>query len=216
MFRLLLYHQVHLLISLVLHQERTILTRLQRTNTTIMPVVTSQHRNRNGLLLRLHILEVGITPTLHQEMLHTKINVILGSETEEELPGNPREGTEDHEDGHVVGPVIATEKGIDEIEIVVLTKKGIVVLTKKGIVVLTKKGNVVSIKIVNVIVDAMIEETEIGTGKETGKESGQRVDRQEEIADHPVVVTVINTKRVNEKSGRGARARNPIKVSRKR
>jgi len=150
---------------------------------------------------------VGITPTLHQEMLHTKINVILGSETEEELPGNPREGTED-EDGHVVGPVIATEKGIDEIEIVVLTKKGIVVLTKKG--------NVVSIKIVNVIVDAMIEETEIGTGKETGKESGQRVDPQEEIADHPVVVTVINTKRVNEKSGRGARARNPIKVSRKR
>merc|ERR1711923_662558 len=128
-----------------------------------------------------------------------KINVILGSETEEELPGNPREGTED-EDGHVVGPVIATEKGIDEIEIVVLTKKGIVA----------------SIKIVNVIVDAMIEETEIGTGKETGKESGQRVDPQEEIADHPVVVTVINTKRVNEKSGRGARARNPIKVSRKR
>ena len=56
--------------------------------------------------------------------------------------------------------------------------------------------------------------TEIETGKETEKENGQRVDHLEEIVDRPAVVTVINTKRVSEKGGRGVRTKKEI--SRKR
>merc|ERR1711962_1843653 len=56
--------------------------------------------------------------------------------------------------------------------------------------------------------------TEIETGKETEKENGQRVDHLEEIVDRPAVVTVINTKRVSEKGGKGVRTKKEI--SRKR
>jgi len=122
---------------------------------------------------------------LRQVMQHTKISVTHGSVTEEEPPGSHLEGTGDA-DGHEVGPEIATEKGIDEIGNV------------------PNVLNVVLTKIVNEIVVAI--ETEKGTGKETG----QRVDHPEEIADHPAVVTVINTKRVNEKSGREAKSQTEI------
>merc|ERR1712050_359551 len=119
-------------------------------------------------------------------------------------------GTEDGGDQEV-GPVTVIEKeieGIDQIELI---------------------GNVVLIEIVNGIVDVIETEiekdpietgkvietkTEIETGKETEKENGQRVDHQEEIVDRPAVVTVINTKRVSEKGGRGVRTKKEI--SRKR
>jgi len=132
---------------------------------------------------------------LRQEMLHTKTSVTPGSVTGEEVPGRNPKGIGDG-DGQEVGPAIAIEKGIDEI----------------GNVVSKKIGNVVSTKIGNEIVDAI--ETEIGTGKGTGKENGQRVDHREEIANHPAVVTVINTKKVKEKSGK--EAKNQTEISKKR
>merc|ERR1712223_964750 len=179
-----------------------------------MLVVMSQHKNRSGWLLLQHILQEAVTIlTLHQEMLDTKTSVILGNVTGEEVQGSHPEGTEDG-GGQEVGPVTAIEKEIDGIDLI---------------------GNVVLIGIVNGIVDVIETEkvieteiekdpietgkvietkTEIETGKETEKENGQRVDHLEEIVDHPAVVTVINTKRVSEKGGKGVRIKKEI--SRKR
>ena len=190
---------------------------------TIMLVVMSQHKNRSGWLLRLHILLEAVTILmLHQEMLDTKTSVILGNATGEEVQGSHPEGTEDG-GGQEVGPVTAIEKEIDGIDLI-----GIVVLIEivNGIVDVIEteieKDPIETEKVIETEIEKdpietgkVIEtKTETETGKETEKENGQRVDHLEEIVDRPAVVTVINTKRVSEKGGKGVRIKKEI--SRKR